>query len=90
MSVLQKNTFQWYGHVLQKEDNDWVKKYMSTKCRVSDTVINDWPPSVVNAPMPLRLTRHLPLTPTHPLLALSGHQRQFLASTVDNSAGAAE
>ena len=26
ISVLQQNRLQWYGHVLQKEDNDWVKK----------------------------------------------------------------
>jgi len=26
--VLQQNRFQWYGHVLRKEDNDWVKKCM--------------------------------------------------------------
>jgi len=24
--VLQQNRLQWYGHELQKEDNDWVKK----------------------------------------------------------------
>jgi len=24
--VLQQNRLRWYGHVLQKEDNDWVKK----------------------------------------------------------------
>jgi len=24
--VLQWNRLRWYGHVLQKEDNDWVKK----------------------------------------------------------------
>jgi len=28
ISVLQRNTLLWYGHVLQKEDNDWVKKCM--------------------------------------------------------------
>jgi len=28
ISVLQQNRLWWYGHVLQKEDNDWVKKYM--------------------------------------------------------------
>ena len=28
MSVLQQNRLRWYGHVLQKEDNDWVKKCM--------------------------------------------------------------
>jgi len=26
ISVLQQNRWLWYGHVLQKEDNDWVKK----------------------------------------------------------------
>ena len=26
--VLQQNRLRWYGHVLQKEDNDWVKKCM--------------------------------------------------------------
>jgi len=27
-SLLQQNRLQWYGHVLQKDDNDWVKKCM--------------------------------------------------------------
>ena len=27
-SVLQQNRLRWYGHVLQKDDGDWVKKYM--------------------------------------------------------------
>ena len=26
ISVLQQNRLQWYGHVLQKEDNDCMKK----------------------------------------------------------------
>ena len=26
--VLQQNRLRWYEHVLQKNDNDWVKKYM--------------------------------------------------------------
>ena len=26
--VLQQNRLQWYGHVLRKEDTDWVKKCM--------------------------------------------------------------
>jgi len=26
--VLQQNRLRWYGHVLQKEDSDWVKKCM--------------------------------------------------------------
>ena len=28
ISVLQQNRLRWYVHVLHKEDNDWVKKYM--------------------------------------------------------------
>ena len=24
--VLQQNRLRWHGHVLRKEDNDWVKK----------------------------------------------------------------
>jgi len=27
--VVQQNTLRWYGHVLQKEDNDWVKNLLS-------------------------------------------------------------
>ena len=26
--VLQQNRLRWYGHVLRKDDNDWVKKCM--------------------------------------------------------------
>jgi len=26
--VLRHNRLGWYGHVLRKEDNDWVKKFM--------------------------------------------------------------
>jgi len=28
ISVLQQNRLRWYGHVLQKEHNDWIKKCM--------------------------------------------------------------
>jgi len=28
ISVLQQNSLWWYGNVLRKEDNDWVKKCM--------------------------------------------------------------
>ena len=31
ISVQQQNRLRWYGHVLQKEDNDWVKKCMEYK-----------------------------------------------------------
>jgi len=34
VSVLQRNKLQWYGHVLQKEDNDWVRNVWSMKWRV--------------------------------------------------------
>ena len=32
--ILQQNRLRWCGHVLRKEDNDWVKKCM--KLRVQD------------------------------------------------------
>jgi len=28
ISILQQNMLRWYGHLLRKEDNDWVKKCM--------------------------------------------------------------
>jgi len=28
ISVLQQKRLRWYGHVLRKEDNDWVMKCM--------------------------------------------------------------
>ena len=31
---LQQNGLRWYGHVLQKDDDDWVKKLWSMKLRV--------------------------------------------------------
>ena len=33
ISVLQRNRLRWYGHVLRKEDNDWVKKCMGYKVK---------------------------------------------------------
>jgi len=26
--ILQQNRLRWYGHVLRKDDDDWVKKCM--------------------------------------------------------------
>jgi len=26
--ILQQNRLRWYGHVLRKENNDWLKKYI--------------------------------------------------------------
>ena len=34
--VLQQNRLRWYGHVLRKDDDDWVKKCMEHKLRVQD------------------------------------------------------
>jgi len=34
--ILQQNRLRWYGHVLRKDDDDWVKKCMSMKLRVQD------------------------------------------------------
>ena len=31
MSLLQQNRLQWYGHVLQKDDSDWLMKCMEYK-----------------------------------------------------------
>jgi len=28
VTVLQRIRFRWYGHVLRKDDSEWVKKYM--------------------------------------------------------------
>jgi len=35
--VLQQNRLQWYGHVLRKEDTDWVKKRMEYEVEGSRT-----------------------------------------------------
>jgi len=29
--ILQRNRLRWYGHVLRKDDDDWVKKCMEYK-----------------------------------------------------------
>jgi len=34
ISVLQRNRLRWYGHVLRKEDSDWVKKCMEYEVEV--------------------------------------------------------
>jgi len=31
--VLQQNRLLWYGHVLRKDGDDWVKKYMEYEAR---------------------------------------------------------
>jgi len=35
--ILQQNRLRWYGHVLQKEDTDWVKKCMEYEVEGSRT-----------------------------------------------------
>jgi len=44
ISVPQQNRLRWYWHVVQKEDNDWVKKCMEyevegarPRCRAKKT-----------------------------------------------------
>ena len=34
--ILQQNRLQWHGHVLRKEDTDWVKKCMNMRWRAPD------------------------------------------------------
>jgi len=34
--VLQQNRLRWYGHVLRKEDDDWVKKCMEYEVEGQD------------------------------------------------------
>jgi len=34
--VLQQNRLHWYGHVLRKEDDDWVKKYTEYEVEAQD------------------------------------------------------
>jgi len=31
ISILQQNRLRWYGHVMRKEDTDWVKKCMENE-----------------------------------------------------------
>ena len=34
--VLQQNRLRWYGHVLRKDDDDWVKKCMEHEVEFQD------------------------------------------------------
>jgi len=40
ISVLQQNRLQWYGHVLCKQDNDWVKKCIEFELEVPDQEVD--------------------------------------------------
>jgi len=47
--ILQQNRLRWYGHVLRKDDNDWVKKCMEYEVEGSrpkrtwkEVVQEDW------------------------------------------------
>ena len=40
ISVLQQNRLQWYGLMLRKEDNDWLKKCMEYNWRVSELEVD--------------------------------------------------
>ena len=36
--ILQQNSLRWYGHVLRKDDTDWVKKCMEYEGQTSKTL----------------------------------------------------
>ena len=38
--VLQQNRLRWYGHVLRKEDDDWVKKCIEYEVGVQDKEVD--------------------------------------------------
>jgi len=38
--VLQQNKLRWYGHVLRKEDTDWVTKCMKMRWRAPDQEVD--------------------------------------------------
>jgi len=38
--LLQRNRLRWYGHVLQKEDTDWVKKCMEYEVEGSNQEVD--------------------------------------------------
>ena len=37
-SLLQQNRLRWYGHMLRKEDNDWVNNDWVKKCMECEVV----------------------------------------------------
>jgi len=39
--IVQQNRLQWHGHVLQKEDTDWVKKLWNMRWRVPDQQVDE-------------------------------------------------
>jgi len=38
--ILQQNRLRWYGHVLRKEDTDWVKKLWIMRWRAADQEVD--------------------------------------------------
>jgi len=38
--ILKQNRLRWYGHVLRKEDNFWVKKYMEYEVEAPDQEVD--------------------------------------------------
>ena len=40
ISILQQNRLRWYGHVLRKEDTDWVKKCMEYEVEAPDQEVD--------------------------------------------------
>jgi len=69
ISVLQQNRLHWYGHVLQKEGNDWVKKCMEYE--VEGTRPRGWPKKTWTEIVQRKL-KHLNWTGRMPWIAVDG------------------
>jgi len=61
ISILQQNRLRWYGHVLRKEDADWMKKcsmeYEVEDSRPSSRPKRTWKEVVQEDCQPLNLNR---------------------------------
>ena len=67
--VLQQNRLRWYGHVLRKEDDDWVKKLWSMKLRVQDQEEDQRGPG---ERLYERTVKHVKWTKWMPLIVVNG------------------
>ena len=54
ISVLQQNRLRWYGHVVWKEDNDWMKKCTHTHTHNRFTALLDFVRDYLGEPAPER------------------------------------
>ena len=44
MTVLQQNRLGWYGHMLRKEDNSWVKQCMEYEVGITNQEVDQGRP----------------------------------------------